>query len=171
MKSTSELQELITFNRENGWPDLSAESQLFAMAYVETYNMSDSAQAANISLVDARKLLRDPIFVSFVNDLQSHLNTRTVISKDFVHLQWLKLLPKLMGEEPVDMVDKNGEGYQERRFHASEAVSLVKELGKIVGVYDGHNDGEDGSVPLNISFNVSEQVSDVKVTKGAKNGS
>jgi hypothetical protein len=168
-KNTTDLQELIEFNRANEWPDLDAQRQLFCMAYMEAYSLSGACSAAKIEPGTGRTWLREPLVLAFIGDLQAHLDSRTVISKDFVHLQWLKVLPKLMGEESVPMIDRAGREYDARRFHAAESVALIKELGKIAGVYDNHNTGDEADAPpLNISFNVADAVSDVKVTRGKK---
>lgn len=171
LESTKDLQELIEYNRANNWPDLCAQRQLFCMRYMDSYNIGEAAGLARISRSTANMYLREPMVLAFVNDLQSHLDGRSVISKDFVSLQWLKILPKLMGEEEVAIVHM-GQELSAKKFHASEAVNLIKELGKNTGYYDTAKSDEGNPAPsLNISFGVSPAVSDVKITRGTKSES
>lgn len=171
--NTSDLQELIEYNRANNWPDLCAQRQLFCMRYMDSYNIYDAAEAARTNPEHAAMFLREPMVMAFIKDLQVHLDHRSVISKDFVSLQWLKMLPKLMGEENVPMVDaKTGMEYSAAKFHPSEAVALLKELGKSAGFYDNDKNGGDETAPaLSISFSVNEAVSDVNITRGTKDES
>ena len=139
--NSEDLNKQIADNRANGWPDLTEAQKLFGMAYVESYVINTSAMSAGVSAVEAGKWLRDPLMLEFINELQSHLNNRSVITKDFINLQWLKLMPKLMGEEEVPIFDK-GVTVMEKKFHSSEAVSLLKELSKSTDFYEVDDDGQ-----------------------------
>lgn len=140
-KSSEESDKRIQDNIDNGFEDLTEEQKLFAMAYVETYVIKSSAEQAKVSATTAGKWLRDPLMLAFINELQSHLNNRSVISKDFVNLQWLKLMPKLLGEEEVPMVDKDGCEFSAKKFHSTESVSLLKELSKATDFYEADDEG------------------------------
>lgn len=143
MKSSDDLKKQIQENKLNGWADLTDAQQAFGMAYVETYQIKSSAESTGVPLAKASKWLRDPLMLEFINELQSHLNNRSVISKDFVNLQWLSLMPKLLGEEEVAMIDKDGDVFMAKKFHASESVSLLKELSKSTNFYQVDDDGND----------------------------
>jgi hypothetical protein len=167
-ESTKDLQELIEFNRTNGWPDLCPQRQLFCMRYMDSYNLQEAAKSAIVNPATASMYLREPMVLAFINDLQCHLDGRSIITKDFINLQWLKMLPKLMGEEAIPMVEK-GQEVSVKKFHAAEAVNLIKELGKSIGFYDAAPSDADANAPsLNISFAVAEPLKEIKVTRGKK---
>lgn len=152
MQSSEDLKNQIEANKNAGWFDLTDQQKMFGMAYVETYVIKSSAEAANVSPNTASKWLREPLILEFINELQSHLNNRSVITKDFVNLQWLKLMPKLMGEEEVAMVDKEGDEFMAKKFHSGEAVGLLKELSKATNFYEADDDGNPVKEAQKVTF-------------------
>ena len=150
MTNLDELNEQIERNKSDGWLDLSDQQKLFGLSYVETYSIKSSAEIASVSANTASKWLRLPLVLEFINDLQSHLHGRSVITKDFVALQWLKLMPKLLGEEDVSMVDKDGCSFMTKKFHASESVSLLKELSKSTDFYGATENATNQPISISI---------------------
>ena len=150
MTNSDELSELIAQNRLEGWPDLTDAQKLFGMTYIESYVINASAEVVGVSAATAGKWLREPLMIEFINDLQSHMSNRSVITKDFVNLQWLKLMPKLLGEEAVPMVNKDGAVFSARKFHASESVSLLKELSKSTDFYGAPENATPQSISISI---------------------
>lgn len=140
--TSDELNEQIKRNKLENWPDLSDSQKMFGILYAETYVISSSATAAGVSPDRAQKWLREPLLIEFINEIQSHLNGRSVITKDFVNLQWLKLMPKLLGEEEVPLITSSGAIGLHKKFHASESVALLKELSKSTGFYIEGTDDE-----------------------------
>lgn len=145
-----EFKELVEQNRLNGWSDLSEAEQAFALSYIDTYTISTTASQLGFSASKCAAMLRNPLVLEFINDLQKHLSGRSVITKDFVNIQWLKLMPKLLGEESVPMVDKDGISYEAKKFHSSEAVSLLKELSKSTNFYTTDDDGNSLDKPKQV---------------------
>jgi phage terminase small subunit len=161
-----DTNQKIADSKELGYPDLSDAQKQFCMAYVESYTIKRAAKEAGVSSSKASRWLRDPLVLEFIADLQAVLNNRSVISKDFVTIQWLKLMPKLMGEEEVPMIHK-GIAFEEKKFHSNEAVSLLKEISKATNFYgDQSMDTDEDSPSLNINVTVADPVSDVKITRG-----
>lgn len=100
----------------------------------------------------ARSVLRMPLALAYLNDIQAMLAERTVINRDFVNMQWLKLLPKVMGEEEVPIVDvKNGLAFSAKEFNANAAAKVLTELSKSTNFYaDGSSNN--ASVTVNIDL-------------------
>lgn len=67
-------------------------------------------------------------------------------------MQWLKLLPKVMGEEEVPIVDvKNGIAFTAKEFNANAAAKVLTELSKSTNFYaDGSSNN--ASVTVNIDL-------------------
>lgn len=144
--------ELIARNRETHWPDLTAQQKAFCIYYVETYDTKDAASRAKISLNAARKHLRDPLTMAYINDCQEVMAQRSVINRDFVNVQWLKLLPKVMGEEEIFLgVDKDGCQLQGKKFEPAAAAKIMTELSKSTNFY-AEGSGQSASVNINIDL-------------------
>lgn len=147
-----DCKELIARNRENGWPDLEPQHRGFLLKYVESYSIKEAADAVGLGVSKARSVLRDPLAMAYLNDIQAMLAERTVINRDFVNMQWLKLLPKVMGEEEVPIVDtKNGLAFSAKEFNANAAAKVLTELSKSTNFYaDGSSNN--ASVTVNIDL-------------------
>lgn len=138
MQNLEDLNTQISHNKLNGWEDLTEQQKLFGMRYVESYVIKRAAEEAGISALKASKWLRDPLMLEYIGELQALLNGRSIINKDFIALQFLNLLPKLMGEEEVPIIFA-GEMISTKKFFANETVSVLRELAKSTDFY---NDGE-----------------------------
>lgn len=134
--SSEEFEAKLQEFRDGNWAALSPEKKAFAYAYIENYDHRDAASQIGLSPDMGIRLRRDPFVTAFINDLQSILGERSLITRDFVNMQWLKLLPKVTGEEAVMLgVSKEGlqlEGYE---FNAAAAVKILTELSKSVDFY------------------------------------
>ena len=88
---------------------------------------------------------------ALIADLQEQMQLRTTINADFIRTKWLEMLPKLMGEEEVAMVDKDGAQFAAKKFHSADATRALVELGKSTKFYA---DGSGGSASVNISIDL-----------------
>jgi len=144
--------ELIARNRESSWPDLTPQEKAFCVFYVETYDMEDSRKKAKLSAEKAKGLIRNPLSMAYINDCQEVMAQRSVISRDFVNVQWLKLLPKVMGEEDVALgVDKDGNQLEGKKFEPSAVAKIMTELSKSTNFY-AEGSGQSASVNINIDL-------------------
>lgn len=158
------LNTRIKRNREEGWPDIPEHVKLMCMVYVQEYSISAASKASKIGVTKAKTLLRNPLIAAYLKTLQEIYGARSVIDRDFVAVQWMKLLPMVMGEEAVNYVSQHGETMQLKKFHASEAVRALTEISKATDFFNDAMDSGDAQ-PLNIQFNVSEPKKDVRITK------
>lgn len=143
--------EVIARNKDNGYADLDAKKKAFVFKYLEAYELRDAAEAVGVSRETARKWLREPLVSSFLNEWQQEMGQRSVITRDFVNQQWLKLLPKVMGEEEVAMVDKDGMQYTAKEFDAVAATRVITELSKSTNFYN-EGSGSKAAVTVNIDL-------------------
>lgn len=144
--------ELIAKNREEGWPDLDPKRKAFAYFYLESYNQRLAAEKAGFNPSTGSKLLREPLLMAFITDAQEVMAQRSLVNRDFVNFQWLKLLPKVMGEEEVAIVDrKEGLSFFAKEFNANAAAKVLTELSKSTNFYADGSDSK-GAVTVNINL-------------------
>lgn len=147
-----DLQAQVEELRANDWADLPAKMRNFAYLYIQSYCHLTAAEEAGYDRSSGMRLLRDPRIAALIQDLQRAYGERNFINRDFVNLQWMKLLPKVMGEEEVMLgLHKDGwqmEGYE---FNAAAATKVLTELSKAVNFYK--HTGDDDPVPV-VQFEV-----------------
>jgi len=152
LKGKDELSNYIDSNRKNGWPDLKPNEKTFAFNYMQHFNHNRAARDAGWKSAGyGLKLLRDPLVSAFIGFLKDELQERTLIDAEFVQSQWLELLPKLNGEEDIPLITSSGEEIMARKFHGSEMVSALRELGKSTKFYE---EGSGGSGNVSIAINL-----------------
>jgi len=150
-KELSTKSEETLPSAEDAWKDLSEKERMFAHHYLLDYNHRKAAQEVGLSPSQGIKWLRKPLISKFISHLQSEAESRSVINKDFLEAQWLQLLPKLAGEEEVDIINlKDGMAFKAKKFHSNEMVAALRELGKSSGYDQGS--GQNAGVHINIDF-------------------
>ena len=142
--------ERIAWNQENDWPDLSSQQKLIAYEWVGTmHNISDTAKAVGLPMSRVQSALRTPWIRAFVDHLESELKFVSILSREWLEMEWLDQYRKLTGDIPVPMVDTHGVEYSARKYHSNEVVNALKEIGKIVEAYpkdDRHGSNSSGTV-------------------------
>ena len=152
----SDLEHLIARNRESGWVDLSEREKAFAVEYT-TNGFKHKAAAESVGLSDGLRQLRKPLVGAFIAFLQESSLNAKMITQSFVEQKYLELLPKLMGEEEIPMVDlKTGETFHAKKLHSAEVVSVLRDLGKSSG-YIAPEIGPGGS-PVQVNINMGDFV-------------
>lgn len=143
----------IARNKREDWPDLTPEKRAFALVYVVNYSHRDAAISVGLPANRGINLIRDPLVAAFIKDIQDKDLIPNLITEDFVRTHMVNLLPKLLGEEEVSLIDKEGEEFSAKKFHAADAVSLLKELAKSTKFYeDGSGGGGGNNVNVNIDL-------------------
>jgi hypothetical protein len=145
------MAKQITAHRENAWADFDPKKRMFAYYYLEDYNHRKAAERVGFPPQKGLAISREPLVAALIADLQEQMQLRTTINSDFVRTKWLEILPKLMGEEEVAMVDKEGCQFAAKKFHSADATRALVELGKSTKFYA---DGSGGSAAVNISINL-----------------
>lgn len=123
--------------RATGWQGLSPVKKAFGVAYFQQgYSVARASAEAGISAAKGYLLERDPEVMAFVQDIQGQMEGIDTLNQQWVDSKIMELMPMVMGEVAVPLVDmKTGEGFEEKKFMPEIAVRLLemksprKELG------------------------------------------
>lgn len=145
-------EELVKRNQESDWIDLSNQHKAFAFEYVANgYKHIQAAAEVGIAKSGALRTLRTPLVSAFIAHLQEKHFTTQIITKQFVENQYLELIPFLKGEEEVPLVNGQGDSFEALKFHGSELVAVLRDLGKVTG-YQQEDEGNKGMVNIQMNF-------------------
>lgn len=133
--TADELKLFLSEERESGFQRLDQKKRAFALDFIQTGSAPKSADAAGIAPDTGRRWLKDPHVAAFIHYLNQQQEHYSLINASFIETQYLSLLGKVLGEEPVAMVDKDGVAFSARKFDGSAAVSCLRDLAKISGHY------------------------------------
>lgn len=133
--TAEELRLFLSEERENGFQRLEQKKRAFALDFIQSGSAPRSAGAVGISTETGRRWLKDPHVAAFIHYLNQQQEHYSLINASFIETQYLGLLGKLLGEEPVAMVDKDGAAFTAKKFDGSSAVSCLRDLAKISGHY------------------------------------
>lgn len=133
---TADEQRLfLAEQRENGFLALDQSKRAFALEFIQSGSIAESAAVAGVTPTTGRRWAKDPLVSAFINYLNQQKEHYSLIDSSFIETQYLGLLGKLLGEEPVAMVSKDGAAFEARRFDGAAAVSCLRDLAKITGLY------------------------------------
>lgn len=150
-----EYNAIIERNKKSDWADLEPRERAFAYSYLADYNHRRAAQSINLSADHGIRILRRPLVSAFIQFLQERSHIANTITDDFVRTQMVNLLPKLLGQEPVPLVDKDGGEFDALKFHPSESVNLLREMAKSTKFYEG---GSGQSQGVHVHINMADLV-------------
>jgi hypothetical protein len=153
--------DLIEEHRETQWKHLDHELKMFAYEYLKDYDHAEAAKLSGVGKKNALKTLRNPLVQAFIQDIMDDRQVSTNITQDYVTTMWMKLLPKLMGEEDVHMVTSSGAVIEEKKFFASESISALREMSKSTKFYE---DGS-GGVNFNLSLAISSDMTKAEASQ------
>lgn len=116
--------------REQGFTCLNPTERQFGIDFVVCGgSLLEIAKHMNIAIREAKAMFNDPIVRGFIADLQAEVLQHRLVNEQWVEGQILEHWPKLTGEEPVPLIDKNGDAYLARKYHSTEIVSILKHFG------------------------------------------
>lgn len=147
-----DLKSFLADERANGFLSLSQEQRLFAIEFTKCASHLEAADLAGIPRDKALRTLRDPLVACFINYLNQQKEHYSLIDASFIEVQYLGLFSKLMGEDDVRIMDKEGSVKTARVFHSSEAVGCLRDMAKISGHYK-----DDPSVVVNVATQLTEE--------------
>ena len=151
MRLWKEIEAEIKHHVSTNWVGFDPKRRMFAYYYIEEYNHRKAAERAGFQPARGLSLTREPVTAALIAYLQEQMQVRTAINTDFIRTKWAEILPKLMGEEEVPLIDKDGVSYTGKKFHASEAVRALTELSKSTKFYS-EGSGSGASVSINIDL-------------------
>jgi len=149
--STDSLALEVERQKQLGWSDLDPQLRAFAHEYIIDYNHRRAASETGYPMAKGIQLVRDPLVSAYVQHLQNQNLVSNIITEDFVRSQYLNIIPKLMGDEEVNIVTAMGQELSVKKFHSSELVSVLRELGKSTKFYE-NGSGQDAGVTINLNL-------------------
>lgn len=143
--------ELLKRNQENDWPDLTAVQKAFAYSFLVHYDHRQAAEDAGRAPSSGLSMLRHPLTASLIAQEQKNQATVGYITKEYIMVQYMNLMPMLMGEVSVPLgVDKDGDQVIARKFDATNMKNILTEMSKFIDEYQPEMDA-----PVNnITFRV-----------------
>jgi hypothetical protein len=124
-----EIAVIVERHADEGWKNLRPDFRAFAHAYLESYSHVKAAQVIGKPGLGLR-YMRDPVVAAYIVWLQDKYQADNLISENFVAQKLLEIIPKLAGEEDVEIVGRNGEVMTAKKFHAAELIAALKDLSR-----------------------------------------
>jgi len=139
----------VTRAREEGYIFLSPFQRQFAMEFVLTgTTLRKIARKMDLPQPIVAKMYNDPIVRAYISDLQKEVAAHRLINDQWIENQIMQNLPKLLGEEPVDIVTSKGSHVKAKKYHGAELVSLFKHFSS-----QGQEKGPAGKGGVNVQIN------------------
>jgi len=146
--------------RNAGYVDLTPLQRQFALEFVLSgTTLRKIARLMDIPVPMAQKMYNNPIVRAYISDLQKEVAAHRLINDQWVENQIMKIMPKLLGEEMVDIVTSKGSPIRKRKFHAPELTSILKHFG---GAQEQKGTGGPG---VNIQINFSDMLTPEQAQK------
>lgn len=130
------------------WPQLSSDEQAFCVAYVEnSYSLTLAADALHWNSAKCRALLQSRVVRGAVKEVQDAIGEIDFLNEKWVKAHLLRLMPMVMGDEPVPMVTGQGEEITACVFKPEIAMRIVEYV-----------DPKKAAIPVNVKIDRSESL-------------
>lgn len=157
LPSVREQQELSTwleYNRNYNWPDLPSQSKVLVHKVVENNgNITQASKVVGIGRSRAARILQDPLVGAYRDDMEAELRRDSLISRHWLELESIDLYEKMIGEQDIPMVTRDGDQIIAKSFNPSGANAAMKTLMVLGGVSTAEGAGTDkGAVNVQINM-------------------
>jgi len=133
------------------WPKLLVNEQAFVASYVENgYSLTESAQALSVPVKELKALLNRADVRRAITEVQAELDSIDFLNEKWVKTQLLRLYPKVMGDEPVPMVNNLGEEMEARKFMPDIVMRIMEYVAPKTTAGKGHGNGASVNVQINL---------------------
>jgi hypothetical protein len=140
--------------REEGYIHLTPFQRQFALEFVLSgATLKKIARVMELPRPTVQRMYNDPVVRAYISDLQKEVAAQRIINDQWVENQILQQMPKLLGEEPVDIVTSKGCHVKRKKYHAAELVSLFKHFG------GGQEAKQAGAGGVNVQINFGDILS------------
>jgi len=144
----------VTRARNEGFVNLTPYQRQFALEFVLSgASLKKIARVMELPRPMIQKMYNDPVTRAYITDLQKEVAAQRVINDQWVENQILQNMPKLLGEEPVDIVTSKGCHIKKRKYHAAELTSLFRHFG------GGQESKQAGAGGVNVQINFGDILS------------
>jgi hypothetical protein len=151
-KVSSDVSAQLEKNREDNWPEISAQLKVFCHAWVSTFSIDKARKEANLSRARAAEALRNPILAGYIDDLVGVNRADSILRREWVELEWIEFYDKVNGKVPVPHVTRDGDMVMAEDFNANATLGALKEISKISKAYPDGQGGGGGGVHVHIDF-------------------
>jgi hypothetical protein len=127
-------EDVLKYNKENGWPDVPAQTKVFLHEYAIVGNLKNACAKVNIGKDKGSRILRDPLVQGYLADIQEGLYQGTLINRSFVEIQYLEFLEQANGDVPVPHVTKDGDVVIARSFNANAKLGILRDMSQWAGM-------------------------------------
>jgi len=150
------ISKAVSVARAEGYVNLTPIQRQFALEFVLSgTSLKKIARLMDVPPAFVQRLYNNPIVRAYISDLQKEVAAHKLINDQWVENQIMKIMPKLLGEELVDIVTSKGSHIRKKKFHAPELTSLLKHFG---GVQE--NKGGGGGNGVNIQINLTDMLTE-----------
>lgn len=125
--------DFVIRNKESGWADLDARDRAFCFHYIAEYDHRAAAEKVGYSPDRGRVLLRKPLNAAFIEYLQDQSVIPSLITKDYLDTQYMRLYEIAMGEAPAPRMDSMGGTVDAAVFNGDLAFKIIQEISKLNG--------------------------------------
>ncbi len=152
-----DLDELIREQQERDFEILEPKERAFVFEYLDSYNHRLAAERVGYNPDKALSILRNPMIAAAIRWEQEKSKVSMLIDKEFIVRQYLRMIPKLHGDEPFMSVNRAGEQVYGQQFLPSELRQTLGELQKLVPEFK-NDQAPVGGNALNITIDVQKLV-------------
>lgn len=125
------LQALIERNADSGWPDLEPVEKAFAYNYIIHYDHRKAANDVGLNPGSGLNIRRKPLVSAFISFLQDKEITSSLVTKDFVDTQHLRLFEIATGQVAVPHITARGLQFTAPKFYPDLAIRVLNEMARL----------------------------------------
>ena len=129
---------------------LSIQEQAFAYQYMVGYDYIRAAKEAGMPQAQGKRLTTSSHIARFIGQMQKQDAVHDLITRDFVEKQYIRILPKLLGEERVPLV-VNGFAEEHFLFQAAPALTALRDMQKTTD-FQKQKDADDSNVTVTVNI-------------------
>jgi len=158
--SPAGISKAVSVAREEGYINLTPIQRQFALEFVLSgTTLKKIARLMDVPVPFVQRMYNNPVVRAYISDLQKEVAAHRLINDQWVENQIMKVMPKLLGEEPVDIVTPKGQHLRKKKFHGPEVTSILKHFG---GVQEQKGTGGNG---VNIQINFADMMTPAQAEK------
>jgi len=157
------VESLLDYNKQNGWPDVKSQHKVIVHEYAVAGNVSDAAKAGKVTKATVSKILRDPIVRGYLDFIWEDHRLDSILTRQFVELQYLDFLDQVNGDTEVPIVTKEGDSMMAKKFDATGKLGVLRDMSKFAGMEDKSGNSL-GGVSVNIDLSAFGAEKEVGVT-------
>ncbi len=132
--TTGNIQDVIEYNKSNGWPDLPSQTKVFAHEFAVVGSLGKACAKVGLSKDRGSRLLRDPLVSSFIGNIMEGLSQDSLITRAFLELQMLETLEQLNGDVEVPHVTKDGIIIMAKSYNGTAKANLLLKMATMTGM-------------------------------------